>query len=98
MKSWLCNNCDLKFDSELSTVCVQCGDTDISSLPEISKESLSEAHAEAKTEMSGIDYEPIKDILRKLCMEAYETSFDSIEWGKAINITVEKLKPYFKVI
>ena len=97
MKSWHCNNCDLEFSSEVSTVCFQCGDTDISLLPEILKESLSEARREDKTEISEIDYEPVKDILRKLCIEAYETSFESIEWEKAINITVEKLKPYLKV-
>ncbi len=95
MKTFRCNDpdCDIKFQSERSTSCPKCGGIDIYLVEEIASPGPSQCQSEAISGEAG----DIFDILRELCIVAYETPYQGKEWFEAINNASERLKPFLKV-
>ena len=79
MKTWHCLDCDTEFNAERSTACLKCGCLDIE---EVKRESPSDPHP------------AVRAILRELCITAYDSPFDGVEWQKAIDRATKKLEPY----
>jgi hypothetical protein len=46
--------------------------------------------------LEGINHTRIKEILRQLCRDTYESPFDGIDWEEAINKAIERLRLFLK--
>lgn len=95
MKTWHCNDpdCEIRFSAELSTTCPRCGSMDISCLGEIASPGPSQCHSGVNSEESS----DIFDILKDLCLTAYDTPYMSSEWEAAIKRARERLEPFIVV-
>ncbi len=78
--TWHCNDCGSEFISGHSTACFQCGSVDTMPAEENTKESLSAFHTEAISDTR----EVIKEILKELCVEAYENPYRGKEWEEVV--------------
>ncbi len=95
MKTWHCTDCDTDFQSERSTACLHCGSTDVTCPGEIASEKPPGPHSDPIPGETGpLPAEDIRNILKELCVVAYESPYNGFEWDKAIQRAIEKLEPY----
>ena len=87
MNIYFCDGCETKFQADRRTLCPQCGGIDVTYLGDIASQKLPEPQ-------TGDHPEKIRDILKELCLEAYDKPYNGIGWEESINKALDKLTPY----
>jgi hypothetical protein len=83
---WECESCGREFVAAHSTACPGCGGIDAVSLPEKASSAGSGEVMDGKEDLPAV-----KEVLRRLCRKAYDSTFESAEWERLIEETIPQL-------
>ncbi len=93
MNRYECETCGTEFTVEGSAErCLKCGSLDISLVSgEIASPAASQEATGGKEDLPAV-----REVLRRLCRETYESTFQGQEWNRLIDAALIELLPMLK--